>query len=450
MSKPRVQTQTRILELYEPHAIQLAMHNSRARFRIGAWGRQSGKSTWGNNELTAKAWENPGHTYWFVSPTFDQAKAQYRRFVSSLWPCREVMLKKNQTELRVKIINQAEVVFKSGEVFENLRGATINGVIIDEVREQNPDLWPMIIRPMLATTGGWAAFISTPNGYDQFYDLFETARMDTSGRWASFQAPSTCNPLFTQDEYEASKKDMGEAEFDQEINANFRDLTSGRAYINFANENLTELNPFAHAGSVWSPYLPIVVAMDFNLNPMSWHLGQHNGGAFHWGDSIHLSNSHTQEAAKELVQRLLTIKANGHKAELTAIVIGDATGKAGQRAAAGESDYAIVFQALRAAQIRFTDKTPESNPPVVDRVNTLNAALLNAAGTRMMTVNPRTCPQLVEDLRRVKWKQGASATLDSGPKKLLTHPSDGVGYAVYTLAPIKKYTEVGKLHVIYR
>lgn len=340
--KSQKKTNERRLILYKPHFMQLKMHNSLARFRVAAFGRQSGKSTFAINEITKRAWENPGTRYWFLSPTYDQAKGQYRRLTGMLYPCREVMVKNNMSELRVKLINNSEIVFKSGEVLDNLRGETLHGAIIDEVREQHRDLWPMVIRPMLTTTKGWAAFISTPNGFDAFYDLFQ--RAERGDGWEAFQAPSTCNPAFTQDEFDSARKEMSEAEFAQEYLAEFRDLTAGRAYINFGQHNHVFQSPFCSFAE-WHPSLPIIVAMDFNLSPMAWTLGQRRADDFYWGDEIFLRNSHTQEAVQVLIE-----KVRGHKVGVE--LVGDATGKAGQRAAAGKSDYDIICRALSDAGIR--------------------------------------------------------------------------------------------------
>ena len=161
--------QKRILRLYTPHEAQLEIHKCQKRFRVASFGRQSGKSTLTINELLAKAWQSPSTRYWYVSPTFSQALQQYRRAVGMLMSCGDAMLKKNQTELRIKLINQSELKFVSGEVLDNLRGETLHGVGIDEVRDQHPDLWPMVIRPMLTTTKGFAIFISTPNGFDAMF-----------------------------------------------------------------------------------------------------------------------------------------------------------------------------------------------------------------------------------------------------------------------------------------
>lgn len=359
-----------------------------------------------------------------------------------LLPCKEIMIKNNQSELRIKLINQSEIVFKSGEVGENLRGATLHGVVIDEVRDQHADLWPMIIRPMLATTRGWACFVSTPRGHDAFFDLSEKALSDPD--WATFRAPSTCNPLFTKQEFENARSEMSEGFFAQEILAEFRDLHAGSAYINFGEHNLRTVSPFSRDASLVSPYLPIVVALDFNLAPAIALLGQERNGEFYWFDEVYVERSHTQEIALEIVTRL---KSLNYKQPV--IIIGDATGKAGQRAAMGRSDYSIIEEIFHSAGIPFENRTPDSNPQVRDRVNVVNSKLKSADGQAHIWLHPDSCPRLKRDIQRVTWKKGLSDKLDQTTDPTLTHLSDAMGYAVCGLSKLWQ-PEVGRMRVVRR
>lgn len=438
--------QTLKLKLYSPHSAQLKFHNAKERFRVCSWGRQSGKSTGSLNDILKKAWENPGSTSWFISPTYDQAKVQYRRLVGMLWPISEIMLKKNQSELRVKLVNQSQIVFKGGQNFEALRGETLNGCVIDEVREQDPILWPMIIRPMLATTKGWAAFISTPNGFDSFYDLATKAMHDDTGEWFFMEAPSSCNPLISAQEVANMKRNMTEKQFLQEVMAQFIDLNSGKAYYNFSSNNLVDLNPFVKNGEEWSPHLPIAVAMDFNVNPMAWTLGQERNKQFYWGDEITLADSNTPEAAEHLVE-----KVRNHKPGV--IIIGDSAGKSRSTKSTGQSDYDLIATALKKAGIKFDNQTPEASPGVKDRVNTFNNLLKDGQGVAHCWIN-RKCKTLIKDCERVSLRENSSGVfaLDKRKDASLTHASDGVGYYMYARAAVifdSRPVSVGVIHRSY-
>jgi hypothetical protein len=356
--------------------------------------------------------------------------------------CPEVLETDNQTELRVRLINQSEIVFKSGEVLDNLRGETLNGVVIDEVRDQHPELWPMVIRPMLATTKGWAAFVSTPRGFDAFYDLYQFAILDKSGQWQAFHAPSTSNPLFTIDEREEARRVMSEAEFAQEIMAEFRDLTAGKAYLSHGTHNHQEHSSFTRDGSLISPHLPILVCMDFNVGHLRWTLGQTANSRFYFFNEISLNNSHTQEGARELVARV-----KGHAPGV--YLVGDATGNARKTAASGSTDYTILGEMLDQAKVKWVNYTPDSNPSVKDRVNIVNSRLKSAEGEVFLHYHPIHCPNLKRDFERVVWKKGAQAILDQTSDPSLTHSSDGVGYGVVVFTDTWKPSP-GLLRVINR
>jgi Terminase large subunit, T4likevirus-type, N-terminal len=396
------------------------------------------------NELAFKAWNNPQTNYWFISPTFSQAKDLYRRLKSSL-PS-ECVLESLDTELRIELLTKSVIEFKSGEALENLRGKTLHGVIIDEVRDQHPELWPMVIRPMLTTTKGWAAFVSTPNGFDSFYDLVKFAETNPE-EWDVFKAPSTCNPLFTQSEFLSAKKTMGEAQFAQEILAEFRDLSSGKVYVSHGDWNKSIKNPLSVDGLL-HPMLPIVVAMDFNLSPLCFVLGQKRIDNFHWFDELCVHNTYTQEHAELLAQKILALN---HKPGI--IIIGDASGKSNKTSSAGKSDYDIICQIMDKHKIPWINMTPESNPTIKDRINTVNASLRDASGTTHLTYNPSRCLFLGKDFDRVVWKMSSNSeriTEDQTKDPDLTHASSAVGYAICALSPLQYNQEVGTLKIIRR
>lgn len=433
------------LILYEPHYKQLEIHISRKRFRIAAWGRQSGKSTCALNEIVKQAWENPRTKYWYVSPTHSQAQDQYRRLVGMLWACRGVLIKKNQTELRIVLSNRSEIKFVSGESGTNLRGATLNGVVLDEVRDLPPDLWHMVIRPMLATTRGWALFISTPNGFDSFYDLFELAKVDSE--WDTFQVPSNASPYFSQEEFDAQKRTLPEPIFAQELLAEFRDITSGRAYTTVGPHNERLDSPFA-PGRAYSPHLPIYVSCDFNLSPMAWLLGQTSQGHVHVPEEVYVERcDDPYEALRELAARLDRIPFDVNDVGL--LITGDATGKAKQRTS-HKSDYDIIVQFLRERGYKARVIAPESNPGIFDRVTTVNTRCKNASGIVTFTYNPIDAPFLKKDAYRVVWKNGIARELDPGPQRMQTHPTDALGYFICTVAPLKIGGKAGKVRIINR
>jgi hypothetical protein len=130
-------------------------------------------------------------------------------------------------------------------------------------------------------------------------------------------------------------------------------------------------------------------------------------------------------------------------------IIGDATGKAGQRAAMGRSDYSIIEEIFSQAGIQFYNRTPDSNPQVRDRVNVVNSKLKSADGQAHIWLHPEKCPRLKRDIQRVTWKKGLSDKLDQTTDPTLTHLSDAMGYAICGLSKLWK-PDVGRMRVIVR
>jgi len=388
----------------------------------------------------------PDAVYWYVLQTYSAAEIAFKRFVrlfprSSWDQCFEK--KPNESERTVFLAGNRQVHFKSGQNFEDLRAETLHGCIIDECRQQNESLWRQIVRPMLGRHKGWCDFYSTPNGFDWFYDLYQSAQ--GNDEWAVFHSPSTACFWWTETEIESTKKTMSEAEFAQEIRAEFRDLTRGKAYKNYSQQNHSTHNPLAVAGLKWNPMLPIHVGMDFNLSPMAWTLAQKRHNRMHFEDEVWIQRSDTAEAALVLCD-----KVSGHKPGI--ILVGDSTSRAGQRAAAGKSDYDILCEVLDFRGIKWTNLTPSENPRVKDRVNTVNARLRSASGEVFVTVNPESCPMLHRDFERVAWKvHNDGVLLDQKTDPMLTHSSDGAGYLICQVLPIDSASEkVGGLQVLYR
>jgi len=390
--------------------------------------------------------------YWYVLQTYGAAEVAFRRYLDFYLQCRDLFEDRPHfSDLRFRLKNSDRYIFfKSGQNYQDLRIETLNGCIIDEYRQQHPILWPQIIRPMLGRTKGWADILTTPNGYDHSYDLWQSVENDPE--WTRVQAPSTEAWWWTPEEIASAKRSMTEAEFAQEIEAEFRDLTKGKVYVCHSKKNQLDYTPFITSDPerLVSDKYPIYLGLDFNLSPMSWHLGQCDREKWYWFDEIHLERSHTQEATRVLIDRLNAIRDRGlMKWEPNLVICGDATGSAGQRAAAAQSDYDILLAGLRQAGFTYDNRTPAANPPVKDRVQTMNARLKSASGDITFFYNPVTCPALKKDFDRVVWK--AEGVLDDGVMKDLTHASDSVGYPVTRITPLKSILkEVGKPIVIIR
>ena len=103
---------------------------------------------------------------------------------------------------------------------EGIRGAGLDGVILDEAALVDVVIWEEVVRPALVDKQGWAMFFSTPKGLNWFYRLFNRK----APGWESWHLPSSDNPLIPPEELEAAELDMGPRAFNQEHLAQFLEI----------------------------------------------------------------------------------------------------------------------------------------------------------------------------------------------------------------------------------
>jgi hypothetical protein len=181
-----------------------------------------------------------------------------------------------------------------------------------------------------------------------------------------------------------------------------------------------------------APLLPLFWSLDFNINPMCAVIGQRDGEWVQILDEIVLSDSNTAAACEEFLKRAEPWLRRSY-APVQVDVYGDATGDA-RRSSASRTDWELVrnFLDQHRNQYRKVIHFGSSNPPVRDRVNCVNAKLLNQAGDRRLLIDPR-CKHLIQDLERVHWKTDASGNASNEIDKsdpIRTHTSDALGYMI--------------------
>jgi hypothetical protein len=115
-------------------------------------------------------------------------------------------------------------------------------------------------------------------------------------------------------------------------------------------------------------------------------------------------------------------------------VYGDASGKSGSTKSK-QSDYDIIRNRLGSRYVRFAVHVPAANPPVAARINAVNARLRSASGDVRYHVHPR-CQTLATSWSRTSYKPG-TRDIHKPSGETLTHASDGEGYRLYALYPVR-------------
>jgi hypothetical protein len=194
------------------------------RFRIVSSGRRAGKSVL--SQLTVITWANQNEgLYWIVCPTYRQAKQIHWDTIRKLIP-QGLVENKNETELSITLKNGSTIGLKGAENPDALRGVKLRGLVIDEIasiRNWNW-LWHEVLRPTLTDYQAPALFISTPKGFNHFFDLYEQGQ-GKEGDYKSWRFTSYDNPYIPKEEIDNAKKELTEDTFQQEYMADFRKHT---------------------------------------------------------------------------------------------------------------------------------------------------------------------------------------------------------------------------------
>ena len=213
---------------------QLEVAKDNHRFRIVCAGRRAGKSVLARLVVLKWALENKG-IYWIVSPTYRQGKQNHWRELQREIPIQWID-KKNEVELSLTLKNGSIIELKGAENPDALRGVKLRGLVIDEIASiRNWDwLWQEVLRPTLTDYEAPGLFISTPKGYNHFYQLFEMGQ-GSSDTYKSWRFTSYDNPYILKGEIDNAKKELTENTFAQEYLADFRKYT-GLVYKEFQRE----------------------------------------------------------------------------------------------------------------------------------------------------------------------------------------------------------------------
>lgn len=223
------------------HEKQLEVAQDTHRFRVICAGRRWGKSVLAQVIVLKWAVDKPG-VYWIVSPTYRQGKQIHWRGLQQLIP-REWIQKKNEVELSITLKNGSIIELKGAENPDALRGVKLKGLVIDEIASvRNWDwLWDEVLRPTLTDYAAPALFISTPKGYNHFFELYQLGQHDASD-YRSWRFTSYDNPYIPAEEIDKAKAELTEDTFAQEYLADFRKFT-GLVYKEF-DRGLHIIDPF--------------------------------------------------------------------------------------------------------------------------------------------------------------------------------------------------------------
>lgn len=216
-----------------------ALDNGVKRLVI-SWARGLGKDLFAMNYLIKKAMEIPG-VYLHCFPNYNQAKRAIWKSVHNTHEGeaiayldhipKEIIKHKNSSEMTVQLVNGSIycVMGLDGKNAMRARGMNPSFVILSEFAFMDPESW-RVLEPRVKQNNGTAIFISTPNGQNHFYELYNYAKSDTKNYYASLVTVEDAGTLNKDDIEQLRLEGVPEDFIQQEYYCSFKRGAEGSYY----------------------------------------------------------------------------------------------------------------------------------------------------------------------------------------------------------------------------
>ncbi|CAH6805049.1 Phage terminase large subunit [Vibrio chagasii] len=407
------------LKLSAPQNIFLNELNTRFRAYVGGFG--SGKTFVGCLDLLLFLMAHPRTKLGYFAPTFSMIRDV---FIPTLEEAAELLgfhvdFIESHKEAHIYWGRRyyGTIICRSMDNPKYIVGFKIARALVDEIDVMDPNkadqAWKKIIARLRLKVKGvenGVGVTTTPEGFQFVYKKF---KKNPTKSYSMVQASTYENEEFLADGYIDSLFESYPPELIQAyLEGRFVNLSGSSIYgrfDRFLNESDKELDPTR----------PLLIGMDFNVNPMSAVVCQMYGTELHAVDELVLDNSDTESMAMEIKRRYPQWHEKGQ-----IDIFPDAAGNHRQTSAKDTDHQILENHGLRVV-------VDGSNPRIKDRVNSMNARILNSKGERFLFVHPR-CETLIECLESQIWDDKGQPDKKQG----FDHSNDAIGYLVWQLFPI--------------
>jgi hypothetical protein len=206
---------------------------------VATWPRRYGKDLTSLHQTVKEAHQRPG-MYLHLLPNHKQARKVLwdaydndgRRIIDIAMP-HALRESTNETEMKIKFKCGGLWQLVGSDYYDSLVGANPFGLVFSEAAQNDPRAWSFF-RPMLAGNGGWAIFISTPRGYNEFHKLNELAKRDPSWFHSHLSAYQTKH--ISMEVLESEQREMPDELFRQEYLCDFSAANIGAIFGKYVEQ----------------------------------------------------------------------------------------------------------------------------------------------------------------------------------------------------------------------
>jgi phage terminase large subunit len=239
----------------------VGFHARRERWACLVVHRRAGKTVACIMDLidAALRCEREAGRFAYLAPTYAQAKdtawGYLKRFTAAI-----PGVEQRESDLMVVFPNGARVRLYGAENYDRLRGTYQDGIVLDEYGDMPPAAWPEVLRPSLADREGWAVFIGTPKGRNDFWRVHANATADLG--WYSLVLKASESGLLPETELADMRAMMSADQYDQELEVSFDAAIRGAIY----RTELAALDADGRlCGVPYDPAVPVVTGWDLGI-----------------------------------------------------------------------------------------------------------------------------------------------------------------------------------------
>lgn len=321
---------------YHPKAHQHEMAASRKRFRCDVVHRRGGKSVQKVLKLITRAYwcPMPHGRYAYLGPTYSQTEDIIWGYVQAIHeqiPGSVLLTSKLAIIIPTATGGKSRIrLYGVDSPKQRLRGAYLDGCVIDEFQDCPEHVWQEQVRPMLSDDNRravdmwghpnqWCDFVGTPKGRNQLYRFHHRAmrwqqgmpvilrddegveRPVISHDWGGVLEPVTKTQMIKADELALIRIDIGAAKYAQEYLCSFDAAIEGAIY----GQELAEIAKLNQIMQVpINPNVPINTCFDLGWDDMTavWFF-QQIGTNIYFVDYLELRHASLSTVARKLGEK---------------------------------------------------------------------------------------------------------------------------------------------------
>lgn len=298
-TNPSMQTGTQVIDLgYRARRVFVPYHKRRQRWACVTAHRRAGKTVANVMDLVDAALrcQKPDPRFAYVAPFYAQAKDVAWQYVKR-YTMNIPGATPHEAELRVDLPGGRRIKLYGADNYDRMRGIYLDGAILDEYGDMDPRAFPEVIRPALSDRKGWATFIGTSKGRNEFWRLNEQAK-ENPDDWYHAILRASETGLVAPEELADARKMMSPEQYEQEYECSFDAAIVGAYY----GKEVSDLEKSKRIRAVpYDPSLEVYTAWDLGLDDATaiW-FAQCVGNEVRIIDYYEVNNKALSEVAKVL------------------------------------------------------------------------------------------------------------------------------------------------------